>query len=59
MAAERKKSVNGFVGEVLGELARGSSSDWQVAHAALYDEIRGLRSSGDWTREEIYEGRAS
>jgi hypothetical protein len=55
MAAKQKMSVNRFVGEVLGEVTSGTTGDWRAAHSALYQEIKGLRSSQDWTREEIYE----
>ena len=59
LAAVRQQSVNRFVGEVLREVTIESSGDWDAAHAALFDQIRGLRSSGGWTREEIHEERAS
>jgi len=59
LAAARKQSVNRFVGDVLREVTREPSEDWDAAHAALFDQIRGLRSEGPWTREEIHARRIS
>ena len=59
LAAQRRQSVNRYVGEILNEVANGPTVDWEESHTALFDQIKGLRSEGAWTRQDIYEGRPS
>ena len=54
LAAERKVSVNRFVGEVLSDVTSEPNRDWQAAHEALLNEIGARPRIGAFNREEIY-----
>ena len=57
LAAERKLSVNKFVGEVLRSVTDEPNFDWQADHEALIKEIGARPRVGTWNREEIYADR--
>ena len=57
LAAERKLSVNRFVGEVLSDVTAEPNQDWQAAHEALLAEFGSRTRTGAFGREEIYADR--
>jgi len=57
LAAERRLSVNRFVGEVLTDVTTEPSHDWQAEHEALLNEIGARPRSGEFNRDEIYADR--
>ncbi len=57
LAAERRQSVNRYVGDLLTELAYEPASDWQAKQDELHVRIGHRHRTVIWNREGVYAER--
>lgn len=59
VAAKRRTSLNKLVRETLSALVGEGEDVWESEHGRIAERVKGYKSEGPTTREELYADRTS